>query len=71
MLTIKEIENLPPSIKQEVFDFAEYLIHKHLGNIKKDSSHKKEIFERKINKVKLQGKPMSETLQTIRDEEKW
>ena len=71
MKTINEIEKLPQDLKQEVFDFAEYLIQKHSEKIPKNQQSKKEVFERKIDKIKISGMSMSDTIKQLRDEEKW
>ena len=71
MTTINEIEKLPQNLKQEILNFAEYLMQKHSEKNPKNQQSKKEVFERKIDKIKISGMSMSDTIRQLRDEEKW
>lgn len=72
MSSIQQFHQLPEYIQKEVLDFMSYIAKKNGIDLKEENEGKSDPkWLKKVHRPQNTGKPISETVRQMRDQETW
>ncbi len=71
MSTIQEFYLLPENVQQEVLDFMSFVAKRKGIKLEENKVQGTSRWLKKVNRMENTGKPISETVAQMREEEKW
>ena len=71
MLSIQQFYSLPEDLQQEVLDFMSFVAEKNGIKLEEHKAQGPSRWLKKVNRMVNTGKPISETVVEMREEEKW